>query len=159
MKAELPVFFLKPGELFASGSPYKIKTLLGTCVSICLFDKALKIGGMNHFMLPSGRPDPDLPAKYGDYALQYLLDELRKLGSKQHSLQAKVFGGADNTTGFARSSKIGERNVETALELLEFEKIQVIAQNTGGNQGRKIFYYTNTGNVYMKFLTPDPYVL
>lgn len=156
---DLPVFFLKPGEFFASKTPYKVKTLLGTCVSICLFDKSLRIGGINHFMLPEGKSDPELPAKYGDQAFKFLLEKLKKHGVKQSSLKAKVFGGADNTTGFARSSRIGERNVEKAIELLELEKIPVIAQNTGGNLGRKIFFYTGTGNVYMKFLTPDPSVL
>jgi chemotaxis protein CheD len=143
---------LKPGELFASKNPYKVKTLLGTCVSIVLYDQALKIGGLNHFMLPNGKPDRELPAKYATQAFSILLKKMEELGSRKSTLKAKVFGGSDNTTFFSKTSFIGQRNVETAIQLLEEAKIPVVAQNTGGNKGRKLLLVTSTGNVYMKFL-------
>lgn len=158
MKTELPIYFLKPGELISLKEPSKIKTLLGTCVAVCLFDKNLKIGGMNHFMLHEGSPDPTLRGKYATNAIPLLISDMLRLGSQRVSLQAKIFGGADNTTGFSTTSQIGMRNVEYAIQMLAEEKIPIVAQNTGGSLGRKIFFYTNTGSVYMKFLSSNPII-
>jgi chemotaxis protein CheD len=145
-------YYLKPAELYIDREPSKVITLLGTCIAVCLWDPALKVGGINHFMLPIGKEDADAVLKYGNFAIDILIKKMIELGSQKHSMKAKVFGGADNTLGFSHNSKIGQRNAETALEHLQNEKISILAQNTGGNRGRKIIFYTSTGDVYMKFL-------
>src|SRR5574344_1419860 len=87
--------FLYPSSLFASREPYVVKTILGSCVSICLWDKRLKIGGINHYMLPSWNGNDLASPMYGNIALDKLIDRMMALGSRLDDLQAKVFGGGE----------------------------------------------------------------
>src|SRR4051812_24712906 len=88
-----PVAYVYPGQLFVSASGVVASTILGTCVSVCLFDAAAGVGGLNHFMLP-GSPRSSAPSpRFGDVATQELLDEVRRVGAAVGRLQAKLFGG------------------------------------------------------------------
>ncbi len=145
-------YYLFPCEIFVEKESYQVTTILGTCVSVCLWDKSLNYGGINHYMLPIHAND-DLPSpKYGDIATRNLIHKMLILGCKKKNLRAKVFGGADTTTGLYTQHDIGRRNVAIALEILHEEKISIIGQNTGGFQGRKIIFHTHTGDVYMKYV-------
>jgi chemotaxis protein CheD len=149
---QIPDHFLFPATIFGHQLPHRVQTILGSCVSVCLFDEVLKLGAINHFMLPQwngcGMPSP----KYGDVAMHRLLEKMIGMGSRQESIVAKVFGGADQHLIGKGSFNVGSRNIDTALSILENEHIRIVAQNTGGNRGRKLLFFTNTNQVFIKFL-------
>ena len=138
--------YLLPGQLFASAEPCQIKTILGSCVAICLWDKRRSAGGMNHFLLPASREGQAPSLRFADEATRVLLQELRALGCRPPNLRAKIFGGAailQNRDRYA--SSLGAQNVAAALELLRKADIPVIARETGGAQGRKVLFNTDDG--------------
>ncbi len=144
--------FLYPSSLFVSKEPYLVKTILGSCVAVCMWDSRLKIGGINHFMLPNWNGNDLASPKYGNIAIEKLIDRMLFLGSKHEDLQAKLFGGGEMMdTGNSRTM-IGERNIRLARLMLEERKISVIASSTGGKRGRKIIFFTDTGEVRHKLL-------
>jgi len=143
---------IMPGESFTAWAPTEISTLLGSCVSACLWDSRLKIGGMNHFMLPeapgaiSGLGDATKSLRYGLYAMECLINELMHMGAKRETLVAKVFGGA-NITGVLNTQHVGRRNAEFVSEFLWKDKIKTAAADLGGLHSRRVKFNTQTGGV------------
>ena len=144
--------FLYPSSLFVSKEPYLVKTILGSCVAICIWDKRLKIGGLNHYMLPTWNGNDLASPKYGNIAIDKLIEKMVFFGSRVEDLQAKVFGGGEMMDTGKRKMLIGERNIRIAKLMLEERKIPIIASGTGGKLGRKILFFTDTGEVRHKFL-------
>jgi chemotaxis protein CheD len=133
--------YLLPGQLYASAEPCQIKTILGSCVAICLWDKRRGAGGMNH--LREGQPTS---LRYANEATRLLLEQLHALGCRPPNLRAKVFGGAALFQQRDRySASLGSQNVEAALALMKSGGIPVVAQETGGAQGRKVLFNTDDG--------------
>ena len=87
--------FLYPSAIFASPEPYVIKTILGSCVAVCFWDRVLKIGGMCHYMLPFWNGEGLASPKYGNIAIEKLLEKMYALGSNRFNIVAKVFGGGE----------------------------------------------------------------
>lgn len=144
--------YLYPSTIFASIKPYEVSTVLGSCVSICLWDTHLKIGGINHFMLPLWNGEGLATPKFGDIALEKLIQKMNLLGSKNNHLVAKVFGGAKQLEKGKSIFNIGEKNIALAFDLLKEAHIPVVNQNIGGSKGRKIKYCTHTNEILMKYL-------
>jgi chemotaxis protein CheD len=144
--------YLYPAALFASKTPYIINTILGSCVAICLYDPITTTGGMNHFMLPLWNGKGLASPKYGDIAIERLIEKMTANGSNPKNLYAKVFGGAEVIDSTISSFNIGLRNIEMAYESLEKFKIPIKAQSVGGKLGRKLVYLTSTGEVKQKFV-------
>ncbi|MCK5103045.1 MAG: chemotaxis protein CheD, partial [Cyclobacteriaceae bacterium] len=86
--------YLYPSAIIVSERPTIIKTVLGSCVSVCMYDKEKKIGGINHFMLPFWRGNELSSPKYGNVAMGRLLEKMLHIGANKESIIAKVFGGA-----------------------------------------------------------------
>ncbi len=86
--------YLYPSAIIVSSRPTIIKTVLGSCVSVCMYDTKKKIGGINHFMLPFWRGDELSSPKFGNVAMERLLEKMLHIGASKESLIAKVFGGA-----------------------------------------------------------------
>ena len=130
-----------------------LATLLGSCVAVCLFDPQARVGGLNHFMLPtirrSSNDDVDSLLS-GSYAMEALLNALLQRGAKKLRLQAKAFGGGTiiNTSG--PSMSIGLRNADFTKEWLEREGIPLIASDFLGPWSRKVLFLPNTGDVYCR---------
>lgn len=145
---------IHPGEYLISTEDIIISTVLGSCVSVALWDSRLMHGGLNHFMLPGDFRNEDLSknpsAKYGMYAIELLYNELLKAGSRKPDIVAKVFGGASVLSFKNHFSSIPKGNVDFAMQYLSKENITVIAKDTGGDQARKLMFFTKTGKVYMK---------
>jgi len=141
--------YLYPSMLFADKDRYKVTTVLGSCIAVCLHDTKLNIGGINHFMLPLWNGQGLASPKYGNVAIEKLIKNMERLGSTRSNMIAKVFGGANLSEGILR---IGSRNSQVAFDYLEKEKIRIVAQSVGGNVGRKIIYDTRTSEVMMKFI-------
>lgn len=125
-------------------------TGLGSCVGLTLYDPRKHLAGMAHVMLPSSsiaRETPINIAKYADTAVPRLIELLLEKGASIHALQAKMAGGSQMFTlpGQTDSLRIGPRNVESCLMLLENYKIPLLAQDTGGNFGRTIEFNSDNG--------------
>ena len=144
--------FLYPCSFYASKSPSHITTVLGTCVSVCLWDSKLKIGAINHYMMPLWNGEGLASPKFGNIAIDRIIKRMIGLGSTKSSLQAKIFGGKNETDGKASHYKIGARNAEVAISTLEEEGIFITASSLGGEYGRRLQFYTDTGDVYINFI-------
>ena len=145
-------YFLYPSTFFTANKPTLITTVLGSCVAVCLWDNVKKTGAMNHYLLPLWNGVGLASPKYGNIAIEKMIGKLIEYGSKKNNLQAKIFGGANLFKHQNTQFKIGERNIEIAINVLKEYKIILNNQNTGGNYGRKIIFNTETGIVYHKFL-------
>jgi chemotaxis protein CheD len=135
--------YLAPGRLFASGEDVAVTTILGSCVAVCLWDAEVRVGGMNHFLLPDGAPESP---RFGRYAVPLLVRSLLELGARRSRLRAKLFGGACVLEAFRREGgHLGTRNVEMARERLRTEAIRVVEEDVGGELGRKLVFAVRTG--------------
>lgn len=146
------------GEYYASKSPAVIGTLLGSCVAVCLFDPAMRIGGMNHILLP-GKADLtkfNVAARYGINAMELLINRIMRLGGRRNRLVAKVFGGAHVLPAISKKNGTGGKNASFAVEFLQNEGIRIISRDVGGHASRKIFFHTDSGEVLLKRLS-SPY--
>lgn len=141
-----------PGQFAVGDNELTLVTTLGSCIAACIYDPVLKIGGMNHFMLPESTNGGDWAgvsssARYGNYAMEHLINELLKAGASKHNLQAKIFGGGEM---FASSEKIGDQNAAFAREYLQTEGIKLLAEDVGGGFARKVYFNPTTGNVTVR---------
>ena len=144
--------YLHPGQLVAADKPVVVSTVLGSCVAVCLWDERLKIGGINHYLLPVAPRGSESP-RYADTAIPQLVAQVRALGSMNGSLVAKVFGGACVIEAFAHHrEQLGQRNIEVARTLLAKAGVKVVAEDVGGRRGRKLFFSLADGSVAVKAL-------
>ena len=125
---------------------------MGSCVAVCLWDRYLGIGGINHYMLPTWNGMELASPKYGNIAIERLTEKMLQLGCKKNNLVAKVFGGGEVITVTSSSMHIGERNIMVAEEMLQEQNIPIIGRSTGGKNGRKIIFNTHTGEVLQCYI-------
>jgi len=141
--------YLLPGQLHVSAAPCQIRTILGSCVAICIWDSQQCAGGMNHILLPASSGGHPATPRFADVATRTLLDKLQALGCRRSHLQAKIFGGASMFQKQDRHAvSLGTQNVAAALDLMKDAGIAVIVQETGGIRGRKIIFNTDDGIVW-----------
>ena len=143
-----------PGEFYVTKKPDEVLvTVLGSCVTACIRDPFAGIGGMNHFMLPhhnSGTWGDDLRStRFGNFAMEKLVNELIKTGCSRERMEIKVFGGGNVTD---TSNLIGSENAEFVLRYLAAEGLRCAAKDLGGTQPRRIHYYPATGRVVRRLL-------
>ena len=143
---------LYPGDVFVSAEPSVVRTILGSCVAVCVWDMTLRIGGVNHFLLPAPAAQGERPsARYADFACRELVARLRALGSRPAHLSAKVFGGARIMDGFASGEQsLGAKNVAAALRAMKDAGIPVVASETGGRHARKLLFLTDEGTAFCR---------
>lgn len=139
MAEEINRVFLLPGEYFVSKQPHIISTLLGSCVSVCLYHPQHQFGGMNHYMLTKG-PSGERSGKYGDYANNVLLQFMERACGSLAGVEAMVFGGANVVGTIGTGEQIGARNVALAREMLKKHGIRIIKEQVGGTAGLKLHY-------------------
>lgn len=119
-----------------------LTTVLGSCVAVCMFDPQRKIGGMNHFLLPSRDGAEGENVRYGAYAMELLINGLLRKGADRGELRAKMFGGA-SMMGNLRD--IGGSNAAFARGFLHDEGIPCLAESIGGTSARRIRFWPTTG--------------
>ena len=139
-----------PGEFFVSHDSLAIMTVLGSCIAACLWDSRMRVGGMNHFMLPEG-DSADASGRYGSYAMELLINEMMKLGARRETLQAKIFGGAQVMHNFT-TLNVGERNTRFVQDYLATERIPVVSEDVLDIYSRKVVFFPVTGKVMVKRL-------
>jgi len=146
-----------PGEFHAGVGAPGMTTLLGSCVSTCLWDPLRRIGGMNHFMLPGDRGPARSPvapsARFGVHAMELLINQMLKLGAERRRLVAKVFGGGRVLRGFG-SLDVGAANCEFVLGFLATEAIPVVGSDLLDNYARKLHFSPASGKVLLKKFDP-----
>jgi chemotaxis protein CheD len=150
-----------PGEFYVTRHEELIATVLGSCVSACIWDSRNHIGGMNHFMLPitdkeiadiswANRNLPSDATRYGNYAMEHLINEILKNGGSRPFLQAKVFGGGRVLN---QMTDVGKKNALFVLDYLKLENITLLAQDMGDIYPRKLIFDPMTGKALVKKLT------
>ena len=145
--------YLHPGQLFAAAQPSVITTILGSCVSLCLWDPVVKIGGINHYLLPFWVGDAEASPRFGTVAIETLIEKVLSLGARKSRLRAKLFGGACVIEAFReRDDHIGIVNARLAENMLRIQSIPVIEQDLAGCRGRKLIFNTDDGTSWVKFL-------
>jgi chemotaxis protein CheD len=152
-EALLPHVYLHPGQIYVATEPAVVNTILGSCVSVCLWSPELGIGGINHYLLPTGLKTSPAALRYGNVAIEQLVERLLRAGSRLGGLQAKVFGGAcvlDAMRG--KGSHLGTKNAEIAASSLAAVGIPVMASDLGGNRGRKLVFQPHDGSALVKLL-------
>ena len=139
------------GDYFVTDQPHQmIVTILGSCVAACMRDPVMKIGGMNHFLLPE---NPDLSlrhsddaTRYGAYAMEQLINGIIKLGGLKQRLEVKVFGGGNVMKS---STMIGARNIAFVRAFLKKEGLPIVSEDLGDTYPRRLRYYPDTGKVML----------
>lgn len=116
-----------------------ISTVLGSCVSVCLFDEVAGLGGANHYFLSSADGQS---ASYGAVAMEHVINGLMRLGAEKSRLRTKVFGGALMKEGL---SDIGKKNAQFALNYLQTERFPIVAMDLGGFSARRLHFHPTTG--------------
>jgi chemotaxis protein CheD len=148
-----------PGQYYAGTGEAAITTVLGSCVSTCLWDPLERIGGMNHFMLPGDVAGPSMSwtasARFGVYAMELLINDMIRMGAGRHRLVAKVFGGARLLAGVG-AMDVGAKNCAFVLEFLKLEGIQVLAKDLQDVCPRKVYFFPDSGTVKVKRLHLPP---
>jgi chemotaxis protein CheD len=144
-----------PGQYYAASGQGAITTVLGSCVSTCLWDPVRRVAGMNHFMLPGDTATASSPwaasARLGVYAMELLINDMLRIGADRTRLVAKVFGGAKLLAGFDKLD-VGAKNCEFVLDFLREEGIRLIGQDLRDVCPRKVHFFPSTGKVQLKRL-------
>lgn len=147
-----------PGEYYVTTQNEAIVTVLGSCVSACVRDKVFGIGGMNHFMLPMTTANSSdawknvnisAATRYGNFAMEHLINTILGNGGMRENLEVKVFGGGRI---LAQMTDIGSRNISFVREYIATEKLVLLAEDLGDTCPRKVMYNPITGKVKMKKL-------
>lgn len=154
--------FLAPGELTVHTRPANVKTILGSCVAVCVCDPVARVGGVNHFLLARPGSDDYADTRYGCVATPRLIECVCQAGATRHRLQAAIIGGAHPlvTNGACGgpaapdrvTHAIGAENTAVALALLAAAGVHVVHQDTGGPCGRKLLFNTGTGELLVRKL-------
>ncbi|MFP4163681.1 MAG: chemotaxis protein CheD [Chitinispirillaceae bacterium] len=122
-----------------------IQAVVGNCVAVCLWDRELRVGAMNHFLYPYVDKKQDATAVYGNVAQLAALRMMKDAGCRKESIVAHVLGGA--SPAWDKDQDLGERNSESARKNLERLGVEVVSEDVGGSVGRKIMFDISTGHV------------
>ena len=141
------------GDVHVAHEPTVVRTVLGSCISVCLHDPLRGIGGMNHFMLPRGRHDDGASLRFGVPAMEALLGALIDLGGSPRRFVAKVFGGAHVLDIAERPDGVPARNIAFVREFLAAGGIPIVAEDIGGYAPRAVQFHTGTGKVFVRRAT------
>jgi len=141
-----------PGEYYVTSSQEVVTTVLGSCISVCVYDPVNSIGGMNHFMLPSGNSDNDIMSqsfRYGDVAMEKLVNVILRHGGNKAELIFKAFGGGQIIKNM---TSIGQRNISFLHKFMTMEGYKLSASDLGGPHPRKVVFNPLDGKVKLKRL-------
>lgn len=147
-------------DLNVCSPPDVLTTLgLGSCVGVVLYDPMIKVAGLAHIMLPDSTKIKNNSniAKFADTGILKLIEDMARIGARKKNLVAKLAGGAQMFSFKASSDlmRIGERNVQSCISILNSLKIRIVAQDTGENYGRTIEFYPETGELRIKTIGKD----
>lgn len=146
--------FLQPGEFQFGGSDMRMRTLLGSCVSVVVWHPVRRLGGMCHFMLPSrtGSASRVLDGRYADEAMEWLLINIHRYGTQPGDYQLKLFGGGNMFPDLRLGSAchIGIKNVQKARELSQRYGFKCVSEHVEGMGHRYLIFDVWNGVVSMR---------
>lgn len=146
--------FLKPGEFYWGNYNNRIETVLGSCISICVWHKELRIGGMCHCLLPNKpmNKNREIDVRYADEAIKLIMDKINSCNTSPDDYHVKIFGGSSmfNNKDGSSSFNVGEQNIKAAVDLMKKNGFKIHAQNVGGEMSRKIIFDLWSGEVWLK---------
>ncbi|MBI5380638.1 MAG: chemotaxis protein CheD [Opitutae bacterium] len=134
------------GDIVVETKPVRMNTVLGSCVSVCLYDAQRQFGGMNHYLVPRGGQT----ANHGEWAVANLIERMCALGSSPRAMQAKIFGGGSPLKLANETYAVGSNNVAVAHTVLEQHGIPIVAERVGHNGGLRLFFENWTGTVWLR---------
>ena len=149
--------FLRPGEFYATQRPAVIETLVGSCVTVCLYDFKAGFGMMNHYV--RDHPRDELGANVGEFgitATQRIVRAALKIDDNAQHYRAGVFGGAAVLKMASGQGDIGEANVKVARDVLRAAGIRIVREEVGGTRGRRVTFNTQTGEIECRFAGDIP---
>ncbi len=138
-------YFLGPGYIYLPSKETDISAVLGSCVSVCLYDKKRKTAGMSHFQFPSIKEKLKATVVYGNVSTFSIVNMMENAGSEIKDLEAQIFGGAFNPE--ICSKDVGKKNVNVAKRVLAKKQVRIVSEDTGGEKGRKIVFNSMSGDV------------
>jgi chemotaxis protein CheD len=159
---ELPAIYLKPGEAHFGVEPYRVITVLGSCVAVVMYHRTTRTGAICHAVMPTYAATKKKKAQseeilqYVDSSMDWMLKKFENMGIKANDLEVKIFGGSEifyDSKRYETSFSVGRKNIEAALNSIHEKKLKLKAWNVGGNKGRKVIFYTDTGEVFTKFVS------
>ena len=147
-----------PGEYYVTIHDELIVTVLGSCVSACIRDKVFGIGGMNHFMLPANKGEEISSfnaagdsTRYGNFAMEQMINDILKNGGRRENLEIKVFGGGRVLKNMS-TLDIGKKNIDFVMQYIKDESLKLTAQDLGDVFPRKVLFFPASGRVRVKKL-------
>ncbi len=146
------VWHIHIGGVVAGREGDVIRTVLGSCIAVCLRDTVSGIGGMNHFMLPGGSAEPGTSARYGVQAMELLINKCMALGADRNRLEAKVFGGGHVLRIKEHTENVPSRNIRFVLDFLRTEKIPITGKDVGGYSARELYFFIGSGRTLLRRL-------
>jgi len=147
-----------PGEYYVTLGDEAVITVLGSCISACIRDRETGIGGMNHFMLPANKEEargvlkklePTGANRYGNFAMESLINDILKNGGKRRNLEIKITGGGKILKNM---TNIGEMNIKFVQDYIDSEGLKLLASDVGDVFPRKVMYIPSTGAMKVKRL-------
>lgn len=143
----LPAMYVHPGQVVVSDEPGSLTTILGSCVAVCLHDPKIRVGGLNHFLLPMESPSEELVGRYAPTAISQLVELMQLQGAAVNRMVAHIIGGAAVLAAFGRPGQqhLGMRNVAIAREMMAQYRIPVASFDVGGTRGRKLQFVPRSG--------------
>jgi len=136
--------YLERGHIYVSSGAGAVQTVLGSCVSVCLWDAEVRCGGMNHFVFPQTTQKEQATPRYGNVAMIALIKLMHEEGCNLSTMSAHIIGGGHPD---GESESIGSKNVEIARKVLKEKGINVLSEDVGGSVGRKVVFDLATGHV------------
>lgn len=143
--------YLTPGALYVAAAPCVISTLVGSCVSVTMWSPRLKVGGMNHYLLPRQARGEKSP-RYGETALAMLLARMEILGCRAPEVETRIFGGAAVLATVSPGIPLGEQNVVAARQFARAHSLHVVDEQSGGKVARRLVLDVETGGVDVRTL-------
>lgn len=142
--------YLNISEMIVTGDNVVISTVLGSCISVCIFSQSAKVGGMIHYALPEApvAVDSGEALRYGNIAIPTLIQELKRfVGTTPKDLMAKVVGGASEINSMTSPYPVGSDNIKVAKKLLSQHGIPIVGESTGDLHGRKVLFHIPSGRL------------
>ena len=143
--------FLLPGEFYFGSEYHKVRTLLGSCVAITMWNRRLKVGGMCHFKLPSRNNafSVVLNGNYGEEAIQLFLQHMKHYMLKPRDMRVGVYGAGNMFKEIIKDDfkSISAQNINLVHTLLPDLGFTIHNESLGGNVSRRISLDLDNGEV------------
>ncbi|MDF2182579.1 chemotaxis protein CheD [Neptuniibacter sp. CAU 1671] len=140
-----------PGDYYVACDDMIITTVLGSCISACIHDPVMGMGGVNHFMLPptDANQESSRSLRYGLFAMEQLINGLMRFGCQKSNMQVKISGGGKILAGM---TDIGKQNIDFVMRYINDEGLNLLASDVGGTSARKVVYFPTQGRMLVNKL-------